>query len=95
MDHERNKQKIDSAAKIEKVGVDQQQFDQVTNKVKNKYDEFGHNLKRTEDKQNNKYNVMQGEVSKDIGDGAKKADSWAYNMKDSIKPDFAKDKKEK
>lgn len=96
--HAENKQKILTDAKAQGVGVDKQQFDQITNKVENKHSEFNNKLKRAEEGKNGEYNEMKTRVGKNIIDGEEKSKSSALNIKDSIKPGFLdpdKNKKEK
>lgn len=96
LEHESYKRKMGDDAKAEKVGVDEQKFNQIIDTAKNKRGMIDDELKNAKGKQNKQYNNMHDEVAQNIEVGAEKAKSSAYSAGNSVKPDFAElDKKKK
>jgi conjugal transfer mating pair stabilization protein TraG len=96
--HEKQRQENASEARVHDVGVDQREFDQTSKNVQSNHDDIKNKMEEANKGQNNKYNTMQTAVTKNIKNGAEKANNTAYNIGYSIKPNFSnpdKSKKEK
>jgi conjugal transfer mating pair stabilization protein TraG len=93
--HENQRQKNASAVKAQEVGIDQQGFSSIKDGAKNNLDEISDKMKNANKAQNNKYSAIQVESTKNIKDGAEKANSTAYNIGYSAKPDFLNPDKNK
>ena len=94
--HENQKHKNMLDAKVQGLGVDKRNFEQIKNDIGNQRSKITKNINNAQSARNTTFNEMKTEVTKNIKDGDEKANSWAYNMKDSIKPGFlnpVKDKK--
>ncbi|CAL7961562.1 conjugal transfer mating pair stabilization protein TraG [Gammaproteobacteria bacterium] len=95
LEHEKNKHVIDANAKVKNVGVNEQRFDQLKKQVKDGNNKIIEDINNGKSIQNNRYSERKNEVTENIKEGTKKTGSWAYNIKDSIKPKFAKSDGEK
>ena len=72
LEHERNKQKINSDAIDEKVGVDEQKFGEFKKQTEDKNKKFTENIDSNKSIQNEMYGKMKSEIDKNI---TKKANS--------------------
>ena len=100
--YNQDSKQLESDAKIKHVELKERansamfqegKFEQVDNKINYEYMQKDIKIKDRESKQNNQYESIKNEVSKDIKAGAKKATNSAINM-GNIKPYYAKDKKD-
>ena len=73
--HEKNKQIIDSDAKDEGVGVDQQQYSKLVDNIEAKNKAITKNINGAKLTQDGAYNEMKNEITKNINEGASKATS--------------------
>ena len=97
-EHEERNQNLEANAKAENTGFKAkaknaffkvEEFDQIKDNTNKKYNELDGGLKKTEESQNNKYNRMKAEVSKDIKEGTKRSKSTTGD----IKPEFLEKEK--
>ncbi|CAL7962076.1 TraG protein [Gammaproteobacteria bacterium] len=86
--HAGEKQKLAADAKSAGVGVNEEEFKREQDTVKERQKNFGDNLKKMKKSQDEGFNTINTQVTKDIAKGSENAKKSAFSFGE-IKPDFA------